>query len=222
MANDRRSPRANRSAGQRLASAARREEVRWLIMTDVHRIAGRSRPRDVVRQLILGETFPYVFWMRACQYLAELPVPARALVLPARLILRRLRYRMGINIPWRTRVGPGLLLGHAGGIVISANAVIGADCNINHNVTIGANKGNRSGCPTLGNRVYVGPGAVVIGNISIGDDVAIGANAVVVDDVAPGVTVAGIPARVVSANGSRGWINRTDYPPRRRLGTDRL
>jgi serine O-acetyltransferase len=61
--------------------------------------------------------------------------------------------------------------------------------------------------------VFIGPGAKIIGHIRIGDNVLIGANSVVVQDVAPGVTVGGVPARVISRAGSEGYINRTDYPP---------
>lgn len=194
----------------------------WLLKSDAHRVAGRARATDVVRLLVAGETYPYLFWFRVTRYCAMGPWAVHAFLLPARLVLRRLRYRMGVNLPWRTIVGPGLLLGHAGGVVVSSDARIGADCNISQNVTIGLNKGTRAGAPTIGDRVYVGPGVVIAGAITVGDDVAIGANSVVLDDVPPGVTVAGAPARVVSQNGSAAWINRTDYPQlpmaRRRTG----
>ncbi len=185
----------------------------WVLRSDAHRVAGRANAIDVLRLLAVGETYPYIFWFRVTRYCATGPMPARAFLLPARVLLRRYRYRMGVNLPWRTDVGPGLLIGHAGGVVISSEARIGSDCNLSQNVTIGVNKGRRAGAPTLGDRVYVGPGAVIAGAITVGDDVAVGANSVVLDDVPPGVTVAGAPARIVSTNGSAGWINRTNYPP---------
>ncbi len=65
----------------------------------------------------------------------------------------------------------------------------------------------------IGNNVFIGAGAKIIGRIHVGDGAAIGANAVVTRDVPAGVAVAGVPARVVSEQGSEGYVNRTDYPP---------
>jgi serine O-acetyltransferase len=186
-------------------------EFGWVVRTDVHRITGRSSWTDVLRQLITGETYAYVFWLRLCQRLARSSPSLRPALFLARLVLRRLRYRMGINLPYSTPIGPGLLIGHTGGIVVNATTVIGRNCNLSHNVTIGENKGTLAGVPRIGDNVYIGPGAVVIGDISIGNGSAIGANSVVVDNVPSGVTVAGAPARVVSDSGSAAWVNRTDY-----------
>lgn len=183
----------------------------WIVRADAYRITGRFAWSDVFTQLAVGETYAYVFWMRACAGLAASHRRFQPVLLLARMVLRRQRYRMGINIPFSTSVGPGLLIGHAGGIVVNAASVIGRNCNLSHNVTIGQNKGARAGCPVIGDDVYIGPGAVVVGGILIGDRVAIGANSVVVSDVPAGVTVAGAPARVVSDNGSERWVNRTDY-----------
>lgn len=186
-------------------------DFRWIVRADVYRITERASWSDVFAQLFVGETYAYVFWMRICSRLSTGGAGARPLLFLARLVLRRLRYRMGINIPYSTSVGPGLLIGHAGGIVVNAAASIGRNCNISHAVTIGAAKGMHAGAPTIGDNVYIGPGAVLFGKIRIGDRVAVGANSVVLRDVADGVTVAGAPARVVSRNGSQGWVNRTGY-----------
>lgn len=191
-------------------------EFRWTVRADVSRITGRGMWRDVLVQLLVGETYTYVFWMRLCGRLAASGAPVQPLLFLARIILRHFRYRMGINIPYSTQIGPGLLIGHAGGVVVNAASRIGCNCNISHNVTIGSTKGIRAGVPTIGDNVYIGPGAVLIGNICIGGNAAIGANAVVVEDVPEGTTVAGAPARVVSYNGSRGWVNRTGYIDRRK------
>lgn len=95
------------------------------------------------------------------------------------------------------------------GVIIHPEAVIGENCNISQGVTIRiANGGKTPGVPCIGDRVYIGSGAKVIGGIKIGNDVAIGANAVVNKDVPDGVSVAGIPAKIVSSNGSQAYINR--------------
>lgn len=103
----------------------------------------------------------------------------------------------GASIQPRARIGPGLYLGHARGIVINDRAVLGAGCTLSHEVTIGQDVSPPYGVPTLGRGVYVAPGAKVFGAISVGDHVAIGANAVVRGDLPDRAIAVGIPARVV-------------------------
>jgi serine O-acetyltransferase len=94
--------------------------------------------------------------------------------------------------------------------------VIGRNCNISQGVTIGKGiRGANSGFPTLGDDIYIGPGAKISGRIHVSDAVAIGANCVVTKDVPAGAVYAGVPGKVISQNGSTGFINRTDYgdPP---------
>ncbi|MDO4818808.1 MAG: serine acetyltransferase [Prevotella sp.] len=106
-------------------------------------------------------------------------------------------------------VGPGLHLSH-GKVVIGASAKIGEHCKILSDVTIGGQgRYDRGGVPTLGNRVFVGSGARIIGDIKITDDVVIGANSVVVKDILEANTTwAGNPARKISNEGSYHFLNR--------------
>ena len=90
---------------------------------------------------------------------------------------------------------------HYGTIVISQATRIGANCRIHAGVNIGANAGEKTAA-TIGDNVYIGPGAKLIGAITVGDNACIGANAVVTKDVESGVTVDGIPAKVISSNDS--------------------
>jgi serine O-acetyltransferase len=90
--------------------------------------------------------------------------------------------------------GPGFVLIHATGVVINGTVKGGANVHLEHQVTIGA---ERRRSPVLGDGVFIGAGAKVIGSVSIGDGARIGANAVVVHDVPPHCTAVGIPARVV-------------------------
>ena len=85
--------------------------------------------------------------------------------------------------------------------MISQNCKIGKNCRIHIGVNIGANAGE-SEAATIGNNVYIGPGAKIIGSIKIGNNSVIGANAVVTNDVPEGVTVGGVPARIISENDS--------------------
>jgi len=130
------------------------------------------------------------------------------------LVLHHYSIRYGIDISRDARIGSGFYIGHFGGIFVNAEVVIGDNCNISQGVTLGRqNRGEREGCPTIGNNVYIAPGAKIIGRVTVGDRAAVGANAVVVSDVTPGTTVGGVPARPISSSGSDGYVNRTDYPP---------
>ena len=90
--------------------------------------------------------------------------------------------------------GPGLVLVHTFGIVINSDVKAGENVIIEHGVTLGAEK---KLSPTLGNNIFIGAGAKVLGGIKVGNNVKIGANAVVVKDVPDNVTVVGVPAQIV-------------------------
>ena len=90
----------------------------------------------------------------------------------------------GIEIPRGAKIGPGLYIGHYGGITVSSIAVLGRNCNLSQNITIGVSgAGEKRGAPTLGDNVYVAPGARLVGKIKIGHNVKIGANAVIHKDL---------------------------------------
>ena len=127
-------------------------------------------------------------------------------------MLRRWGYRMGISIPYDTEIGAGLYIGHHGAIVVNHEAKIGRAVNINHDVTIGVAFGGKyPGAPVIGDRVYIGPGARVIGGITVGNDAAIGANCVVTRPVPENAVVAGVPGEVISTKGSAAYV--INLPP---------
>ena len=108
-----------------------------------------------------------------------------------------------VYIGRRTEVGRGLVIPH-GYVVIDGVVTIGRSCTINPWVTIGLSGSRRWGFdrrgPIIGDRVFIGTGAKVLGPVTIGDGARIGANAVVIDDVPAGATVIGVPARVAQAS----------------------
>ena len=110
------------------------------------------------------------------------------------------RYRFwsvitGADIPINTKIDGGLLIPHPNGIVIHPDVVIGPNCLIFHQVTIGMAKG---GVPTIGGHVDIGAGAKILGNITVGDYAVIGANAVLLGDLPAGTTAVGVPAKAVT------------------------
>lgn len=118
----------------------------------------------------------------------------------ARVISQAGRWLTGIEIHPGARIGKRLFIDHGAGVVIGETAEIGDDVLLYQGVTLGGT-GNERGKrhPTVGNRVVIGTGAAVLGNIVLGDDVKVGAGSVVVHSVPEGATVVGIPGRVVRA-----------------------
>lgn len=116
-----------------------------------------------------------------------------------RLISEIARFLTGIEIHPGAQIGARLVMDHGMGIVIGETAVIGNDVMLYQAVTLGGvslEKGKRH--PTIGDRVVIGAGAKILGNIEIGDDCRVGANSVVLQDVPAGSTVVGIPAKIVN------------------------
>src|ERR1700760_4508303 len=94
-------------------------------------------------------------------------------------------------------IGGGLYIGHIGGVHINPQAVLGKDCDLAHRITIGASAMGRQGVPVLGDEVYIGTGAALVGKIKIGNGAKIAANSLVMTNVPAGATVMGVPARVI-------------------------
>lgn len=120
-------------------------------------------------------------------------------------LLRALSERMiGFYLPFRAHVGEDLVLPHSlHGVFITQRCTIGTNVTIYHNVTIGSDflskRESKRGGPTIGSRVVIGTGAILLGNIRVGDGARIGAGAVVTHDVpangvvyAPTVSVGGV------------------------------
>ncbi len=116
------------------------------------------------------------------------------------------------ELPYNCRVGPGLHISHLSGMVINGDCVLGKNLNLSHQITLGGKpKGAFSGTPTLLDNIYIGPGAKIIGGIIIGNYVAIGANAVVVKPLPDNCVAAGVPAKILSEDGSGDYCLNTDY-----------
>jgi len=105
------------------------------------------------------------------------------------------------DIPINSHIGGGLMIPHPNGIVIHPEAVIGANCLIMQQVTIGT-AGNGSGTPVIDDYVNIGAGAKILGGVHIGAHARIGANAVVIKDVPERATAVGIPAEIKFSEGT--------------------
>ena len=133
--------------------------------------------------------------------------------LAPRMISLMGRFLTGIEIHPGATIGRRFFIDHGMGVVIGETTEIGDDVLLYQGVTLGGT-GNEKGKrhPTLGNRVVVGTGAKVLGNIRIGDNVKIGAGSVVVHPVPDNSTVVGIPGRVVRTRGENGVLEHGKLP----------
>ena len=112
--------------------------------------------------------------------------------------LRRVSLQLGFSIDANI-FGPGLSIPHYGNIVVNSNVRVGENCRIHTGVNIGAH-GGPDKVPRIGNNVYIGPGAIIFGDIEIADGVKIGANSTVTKSVlTPNVVIAGSPAKVIKS-----------------------
>jgi len=151
------------------------------------------------------EGFRYMYYLRKASQYKKMSI----LGIYYRLIIRKLSYKFGFQIPVTTSIGEGFYIGHFGTIVINGNAKIGKYCNIAHSTTIGqANRGKLKGYPTIGDKVWIGTGSVIVGNIKIGNNVLIAPNSFVNIDVPDNSLVIGNPAKVINKeNPTEGYIN---------------
>ena len=170
-----------------------------ILKMDMYRYSGARTFAEMAKTYLTEPGANYVVWFRIAQKFNNTPFRHIAMFL-----LRRKMYRYGIEIYPMTQIKPGFYIGHFSGVIISPYVKIGKNFNISQGVTIGQGKGG--GFPTVGDNVFVGPGAKIFGDIHIGNNVAIGANAVVTKSVPDNAVVVGIPAKIISENGSGEYV----------------
>ena len=175
------------------------KEFKQLIFQDLYRYHGRSSIKLFYKSYFLHPGFHYMCWVRFGNYTKNRLI---------KYIVFRKHISYGMQISIDAEIGKGFYIGHFGGIVVSSGAKIGNNCNISQGVTIGLSvRGKNKGVPTIGDNCYIAPGAKIIGNIKIGNNVAVGANAVVTTDVPDNAVVVGVPAKIISFDGSDGYTN---------------
>ena len=194
---------------------ATRADLWRTLRQDVYRYRGRSDASAFFSAWLREPGFRFTWYLRKVAFYA--PRKRGFGLLPYlyhRILLNHYRFRYGFDISPATELSPGFFIGHFGGVVISPFARLGRNVNVAQGVTIGAtNRGVRQGAPTLEDRVWVGPNAIIVGKVTIGREALIAPGAYVNFDVPPKAVVLGNPGKIVSANGSAGYISNAWEPP---------
>mgnify|MGYP001578602437 CR=1 FL=1 len=133
-------------------------------------------------------------------FLVEIPIIKIIFRFIAFLMHKFAEMFLGVSLKPGTAIGPGIYVGHTGSIVIHPRATIGKNLNIGTGVIIGEKGVGHGGYPVIGDDVYIGVGAKILGDIKIGNKVKIGANAVVLSDIPDGATAVGVPAKIIKEN----------------------
>lgn len=193
------------------------------IQADVYRYCGKADALAFFTAYLRHPGFRFTYYLRKVAYYSARKSSFGVLGYAFnRVMLHHYRFRYGFDISPTTSIGPGLYVGHFGGVVISPNATLGSNVNLAHGVTIGAtSRGERKGAPTLEDRVWVGAHAIIVGKITIGSEALIAPGAYVNFDVPSGAVVLGNPGKVVSMSGSSGYINNV-MPESFSSGIDRV
>ncbi len=177
-----------------------------IIQKDFYRECGKWLSTTEIWQKCINPNLHFIYILRKCQQTTKKSLKGMFW----RMVLRHHQIKYGIQIYPETQIGEGFYLGHWGTLVINPKTIIGKNCNIAQGVTIGqANRGKAQGVPVIGDEVWIGPNAVVVGKITVGNNVLIAPNAYVNCDIPSNSIAMGNPARVFSSeNATEGYINK--------------
>ncbi len=200
------------------------DELKDIVYSDLFRYTGNARRTKAIYTTYLQELrsspeFSYISAFRRTRYYYDQiskydgwrRVLNKAKFKVFNFYLDRLSRKYHIQIPYDTNIGKGFYLAHFGRVIIHPKSVIGYNCNVSTGVVIGTQfRGKRKGSPHIGNFVWIGANAVIVGNINIGNNVLIAPGAYVNFDVPDGSIVIGNPGLIRRAPGATlSYINNT-------------
>ena len=169
-----------------------------IVYSDLYRYNGKMGFKNLLGTAIRKVDFRWILLFRIYQ--------SRRHPFFFRWMLRRCALKTGIQIGWHSTIGKGLVLVHCGNIAVNNEAVIGKNCTMYHGVTIGMEfRGSRQGNPVIGDNVWIGSNACIVGNVKIGNDVLIAPLSFVNFDVPSHSIVIGNPAKIIHRE------NATEY-----------
>ncbi|WOC52426.1 serine acetyltransferase [Bergeyella porcorum] len=176
-----------------------------ILQKDFYRESGQWLSTLQIWKKCFNPNLHFIYILRTCQKYQKTPI----LGIFWRLILRHYQIKYGFQIYPETEIGEGFYLGHWGMVVINPKTKIGRNCNIAQGVSIAqSNRGKYQGSPIIGNEVWIGPNAVIVGGITIGNNVIIAPNTYLSENVPDNCLVIGNPCRIFNIpNATDGYIN---------------
>jgi serine O-acetyltransferase len=182
-----------------------KKEAMELINSDLFRYTKKVSQKIMVKALLTKPGFRTTYFLRNSQYYKG---RNKLKFMMHKFFLLQCKYKYGYEIPVPARFGKGIFINHMGNVIINPLAVIGDNFTTNGSLVIGqTNRGSKKGVPTLGNNVWVGNGAVIVGKINIGNNVMIAPNAYVNFDVPDNSVVIGNPGTIrQNENATDGYI----------------
>lgn len=180
-------------------------ELKAIIQKDIYRYYGKKEIPFKEKILPYNMGLKYIILFRKAQFYFGKRCLAKYFY---QYKLKRLSLKLGFQIHPSTQIGEGFYLGHIGNTVINPSAVLGKNISLEQGVTIGADfRGKRAGCPIIGDDVFIGANAVIVGKVTVGNDVVIAPNAFLNSDVPDHSVVIGNPAKIIAKeNASKGFL----------------
>lgn len=174
---------------------------------DLYRLNEKSGTKNVLKAFLTERTFRPIVTLRLCQATSKSVNPfSKVLHIFLRVFHRGVCNLAGMDLPWETSIADGFAITHGWGVVVAPGSKIGKNVTVFHGVTLGRRDrigptGDRDiGYPTIEDEVWIGPNAIIVGDVVIGKGSRIAGGSLVLDSVPPYSIVMGSPAKIVKSN----------------------
>lgn len=180
-------------------------KLKEIIKNDIYRYYGKYN-LSLKNRIFKEKELKFIISYREAHYYRNYPI----INYFYRLKHKKFSNKIGCLLPYTLTIGKGFYIGHLSGIIINPKVIIGDNVNIAQGVTIGQeNRGKRKGTPVIGNEVWIGANAVVVGKVKIGNNVLIAPNSYINFDVPDNSIVIGNPGKIIHKdNATEDYINK--------------